>query len=235
MSRALAEAGASVVVTSRRLAEAERIASELPQDRAARHLGVELDHMSEASIADGFANAISRAGQIDVLVANGHEGLSRNWTEVTGEEFTRQLQNAAGYFLLARHLRNHVVARGADGTVILVGSMYGVVGSYPSVYDGLTIVSPAAYHALKGGIVHLTRHLAVLWAKDRVRVNCLSPGAFPPERVSPELRDRLAARAPMGRLGNPDELKGPILFLASAASSYMTGQNLLIDGGWTAW
>jgi len=235
MSRALAEAGASVVVTSRRLADAERMASVLPRERGASHVGVELDHMSETSVADGFGDAVSKAGQIDVLVANGHEGLSKNWTEVTGEEFTRQLQNATGYFLLARHLRNHVVSRGAEGTVILVGSMYGVVGSYPSVYEGLSIVSPAAYHALKGGIVHLTRHLAVLWADDRVRVNCLSPGAFPPERVSAELRDRLADRAPMGRLGRPDELKGPVVFLASAASSYMTGQNLLIDGGWTAW
>jgi gluconate 5-dehydrogenase len=75
----------------------------------------------------------------------------------------------------------------------------------------------------------------VYWAKDRVRVNCLSPGPFPPDRISPKLVERLSAKSPMGRMGRPDELKGAVVFLASDASSYMTGQNLVIDGGWTAW
>jgi NAD(P)-dependent dehydrogenase (short-subunit alcohol dehydrogenase family) len=81
----------------------------------------------------------------------------------------------------------------------------------------------------------MTRHLAVYWAKDRVRVNCLSPGPFPPERISRTLVERLCSKSPMGRMGVPAELKGAVVFLASDASSYMTGQNLVIDGGWTAW
>lgn len=235
MSRALAEAGASVVVTSRRREDAERIAGELPREGAAKHFGVALDHMDEGSIAAGFEAGVEKAGQVDVLVANGHEPLGKDWTNVTADEFTRQLQNATGYFLLARHLRNHVVARQTEGAVVLVGSMYGVVGSYPPVYESLSTASPAAYHALKGGIVHLTRHLAVTWAPDRVRVNCLSPGPFPSEKAPQELCARLCEKSPMKRMGRPDELKGAIVFLSSAASSYMTGQNLLIDGGWTAW
>jgi NAD(P)-dependent dehydrogenase (short-subunit alcohol dehydrogenase family) len=145
------------------------------------------------------------------------------------------LANASGYFLLARSLREHVVGRGAPGSVIMLGSMYGLVASYPDAYEGLTPASPAAYHALKGGIIHLTRHLAVYWAADGVRVNCLSPGPFPAPRVSPELIERLQRRSPMGRMGKPHELKGAIVFLASDASSYVTGQNLVVDGGWTAW
>ncbi|HVJ68212.1 MAG TPA: SDR family oxidoreductase [Caulifigura sp.] len=235
MSRALAEAGASVVVTSRRRAEAERFARELPVEDGARHWGVELDHMDEASIEAGFAAAVEQAGRVDVLVANGHEPLGKDWTNVTGAEFTRQLQNATGYFLLARQLRNHVVVRQAEGAVVFIGSMYGVVGSYPPVYENVSTASPAAYHALKGGIVHLTRHLAVSWAPVGVRVNCLSPGPFPSDKAPAELCSRLSAKSPMGRMGRPDELKGAIVFLSSAASSYVTGQNLLVDGGWTAW
>ena len=81
----------------------------------------------------------------------------------------------------------------------------------------------------------MTRHLAVYWAKDNVRVNCLSPGPFPAPEVSSELRTRLTTKSPMQRMGEPHELKGAIVFLASDASSYVTGHNLVVDGGWTAW
>jgi gluconate 5-dehydrogenase len=81
----------------------------------------------------------------------------------------------------------------------------------------------------------MTRHLAVYWAPDGVRVNCLSPGPFPSEKASQAMVERLRAKCPMARMGRPEELKGAIVFLASDASSYMTGQNLVVDGGWTAW
>src|SRR5690606_435449 len=100
------------------------------------------------------------------------------------------------------------VARGGDASVVMIGSMYGVVGSYPDAYEGLVPASPVAYHALKGGIVHMTRHLAVYWAKDGVRVNCLSPGPFPGPAANSEMVERLTAKSPMGRMGRPDELKG---------------------------
>jgi len=117
----------------------------------------------------------------------------------------------------------------------MLGSMYGQVGSYPDAYEGVCVASPVAYHTLKGGLIHMTRHLAVYWARDRVRVNCLSPGPFPSEKAAPAMVERLCTKSPMGRMGLPHELKGAIVFLASDASSYMTGQNLTIDGGWTAW
>jgi NAD(P)-dependent dehydrogenase (short-subunit alcohol dehydrogenase family) len=113
--------------------------------------------------------------------------------------------------------------------------MYGVVGSYPEAYDGVCNASPVAYHALKGGVIHMTRHLAVYWAKDNVRVNCLSPGPFPNENAPAEMVERLCEKSPTGRMGNPHELKGAMLLLASNAGSYITGQNILVDGGWTAW
>jgi len=235
IARALAEAGATVVATSRELARAEAVAAALPTPRNIVHRAVQLDQMEETSLEPGFAQAVQAAGGLDILVNNGHEPLANDWTDVTGEQFTRQLANATGYFLLARLMRRHAVERGTSASVVMLGSMYGLVGSYPDAYEGVCPASPVAYHALKGGIVHLTRHLAVYWAGDGVRVNCLSPGPFPSANAPAELVRRLCERSPMKRMGLPHELKGAVVFLASDASGYMTGQNLVIDGGWTAW
>jgi gluconate 5-dehydrogenase len=235
MAEALAEAGASVVMSSRDPGRARDAASRLPRIGDARHLPLAMDHMDESSIEGGFDLALGQAGRIDVLVNNGHEPLGADWTTVTGEQFRRQLANAAGYFLLARRFREHAASRGGGGSVVMVGSMYGLVGSYPDAYEGLGAANPVAYQTVKGGILQMTRHLAVYWARDGVRVNSLSPGPFPAESASPEMVERLEGKSPMGRMGRPEELKGAIVFLASDASSYMTGQNLVVDGGWTAW
>lgn len=235
MANALAEAGARVIIASRDDKKAQTSAASLGGKEKGRHLSVVIDHMDEESISRGFDEAVKLAGQIDILICNGHEALSADWRSVTGEQFNRQLQNATGYFLLARALHEHLTKRGVDGSIVMIGSMYGVVGSYPAVYEGISSANPVAYQALKGGIVQMVRHLAVYWAKDRIRVNCLSPGPFPSSSASAELVDRLKAHSPLGRMGKPHELKGALVFLASGASSYMTGQNLLVDGGWTAW
>lgn len=235
LARALAEAGCRVVVGSRDRERAEAVAATLGGAAGGSHLGVALDHMDEASCGSGVADAVARAGRIDVLVANGHEHVVADWRTVTAAEFTRQLANATGYFLLARHVHAAAVERRHPASIVLIGSMYGVVGSYPDAYEGITAASPVAYHALKGGIVHLTRNLAVTWAKDGVRVNCLSPGPFPGPAAPAAMVARLETKSPFGRMGEPAELKGALVFLASDASGYVTGQNLLVDGGWTAW
>jgi NAD(P)-dependent dehydrogenase (short-subunit alcohol dehydrogenase family) len=236
MSRALAEAGARVVATSRDAERAQQAADKLPGTDTTEHLGMALDHMKdEETITAQFEAIRQRVGHVDVLVNNGHEGLGADWTSVTGEQFSNHLRNATGYFVLARLMHQHAVARQAPASVIMIGSMYGQVGSYPEAYEGICAASPAAYHTLKGGIIHMTRHLAVYWARDNVRVNCLSPGPFPHAGVPEGLVERLETKCPMGRMGRPEELKGAIVFLASSASSYMTGQNMTIDGGWTAW
>ena len=235
LASALAEAGASVVVASRQLARAQEATRRLPRVGGVEHHAVEMDQMEEQSIDDGFAAALAAAHRLDVLVNNGHEALAADWRSVTGEQFSRHMRNATGYFLLARAMRDHLVQRRASGSIVMLGSMYGLVGSYPDTYEAVTSASPVAYHMLKGGIAQLTRHLAVYWARDGVRINTLSPGPFPSEQVPREMVRRLANKSPMARMGRPEELKGAVVFLASEASSYMTGQNLVIDGGWTAW
>ena len=235
LASALAEAGSRVIVTSRDAKRAAAVAASLPAPQRVQHLGLALDHTDAYSIDHCIRQALDAAGQIDVLVNNGHDKTSADWTEVSAEEFNRQLANATGYFLLARHVRNDAVRRGASASIIMLGSMYGLVGSYPDAYDGICSASPVAYHALKGGILQLTRHLAVYWAKDNVRVNSLSPGPFPADEASPQLVERLKSKSPLGRMGRPHELKGAVLLLASDAGSYITGHNLVVDGGWTAW
>lgn len=235
MANGLAEAGATVVIASRDQARAEAAAQGLPNPQKQQHRGVQLDHLDEVSLNRGFDSAVSLAGHVDIVINNGQQGHARDLTDVSYEEFHADQRNSAGYFCLARRLHDHVVERKVSGTVVMIGSMYGVVGSYPDAYDGVCTASPVAYHALKGGVVHMTRHLAAYWAKDHVRVNCLSPGPFPSEKAPAEMVERLKAKSPMGRMGLPQELKGALLLLVSDAGSYITGQNLLVDGGWTAW
>ena len=235
MAAALAEAGASVVVASRDAASGKAAAEALCTAKGNPHCSVVLDQLDEDSIASGFAEAVALAGKVDILINNGHAADGHDLSDVTGEQFNRVLSNSTGWFLLSRCLRDHLVERKASGNIVMIGSMYGQVASYPDTYEDICAASPVAYHALKGGIIQMTRHLAVYWAKDHVRVNCLSPGPFPGEGVPDELKERLGKKSPMGRMGEPHELKGALLLLASDAGSYITGQNLTVDGGWTAW
>jgi NAD(P)-dependent dehydrogenase (short-subunit alcohol dehydrogenase family) len=234
-ARTLAEAGSRVIITSRDASRADTVAKSLPSSTGEEHFGVALNHTDAASIDECVEAILERAGQIDVLVNNAHAAISNDWESVTSDEFSHHFANITAYFLLARHVRNRAVERSASASIVMLGSMYGLVGSYPDAYEGLGPASPAAYHALKGGVVQLTRHLAVYWAKDNVRVNCLSPGPFPSNTANSQMVARLAGKSPMARMGKPYELKGALLLLASDAGSYITGQNLIVDGGWTAW
>lgn len=235
LASALAEAGAEVVVASRDADRARDVVAGLPTPTGVRHHAVAIDQLDAESIDRGFEDAVAQAGRLDILVNNGQAGDAHDLTNVTADDFNRQLANATGYFLLARRLRDHLVSRSAPGCIVMLGSMYGVVGSYPDAYEGVCPASPVHYHALKGGIVHMTRHLAVYWARDNVRVNCLSPGPFPSATAPSAMVERLKGKSPLRRMGQPHELKGALLLLASDAGSYLTGQNLLVDGGWTAW
>ena len=236
MSRGLAEAGATLAVTSRDAQRAEAFAAGLP---GGGHAGFGLAQDDEEAIP-GFVDAVvRRLGQIDVLVNNAYGGGAPGIDSASAADFNDAYHTGVtAYFLLAREVVRHLRRRGAPGSIINIASMYGVVASYPEAYTGFDVNSPPNYHALKGGLVHLTRHLAVYWAQDGVRVNAICPGPFPSPKVresEPEFVARLADRVPMKRMGEPEELKGLVVLLASEGGSYVTGQNILVDGGWTAW
>ncbi len=224
----------SVVVSSRDRMTAQQTAGRLPTIHGNQHHSVVIDQLNDESIQSGFAAAVATAGKIDILINNGHDRDGHDLTDVSADQFNQVLANATGYFLLARQFHDHIVQRSVSGSIVNIGSMYGQVGSYPDTYEDLC-ASPVSYHTLKGGILQMTRHLAVYWARDRIRVNCLSPGPFPGPSAPSGLAARLATKSPLGRMGLPYELKGPLLLLASDAGSYITGQDLVVDGGWTAW
>ena len=236
MSRALAEAGARAVVTSRDGEQAEQFAATLPGDS---HLGLGFSQGETDTISAFVAGVVERMGQIDVLVNNAYGGTAPDIDDATAEDFNQAYHvGVTAYFLLAREVMHHLRDRHAPGSIINIASMYGVVASYPSAYEELAVNSPPNYHALKGGVVHLTRHLAAYWAQYNIRVNAIAPGPFPKPAVRdgiPGFIPRLEEKVPLGRMGRPEELKGVVVLLASDAGSYITGQNLLVDGGWTAW
>ena len=236
MSRALAEAGATLVVTSRDAQHAAEFSATLP---GSGHVGMALQQDDEAAIPGFVAQVVEQLGRVDVLVNNAYGGTAPSIETATAADFDKAYHTGVtAYFLLAREVARHLRSRGAPGSIINIASMYGVVASYPDAYTDLPINSPPVYHGLKGGLVHLTRHLAAYWAADNIRVNAISPGPFPSQSVQDRLPDfiaRLEQKVPMGRMGKPHELKGLVVLLASDAGSYITGQNILVDGGWTAW
>jgi NAD(P)-dependent dehydrogenase (short-subunit alcohol dehydrogenase family) len=236
MSRALAEAGATLVVTSRDGQQAQAFADSLP---GSGHLGMAFEQAQTETIPAFVQQVVERLGRVDVLVNNAYGGTAPDIDTATAEDFDNAFHTGVtAYFLLAREVVHHLRQRKAAGSIINIASMYGVVASYPSAYEDLPVNSPPNYHALKGGVVHLTRHLAAYWAGDNVRVNAISPGPFPKaqtQKEMPEFIERLSAKVPLGRMGRPEELKGLVVLLASDAGSYITGQNILVDGGWTAW
>jgi len=244
MSRALAEAGATLAVTSRDAQQATEFAASLPVNGPGDgpgipHIGLGFQQDDTDTIPNFVQQVVAQLGRVDVLVNNAYGGPAPDIDDASADDFDRAYHTGVtAYFLLARAVVHHLRARGAPGSIINIASMYGVVASYPDAYEGLPVNSPPTYHALKGGLVHLTRHLAAYWAPENVRVNAICPGPFPKQSVHddlPEFIERLEAKVPLGRMGRPHELKGLVVLLASDAGSYITGQNILVDGGWTAW
>lgn len=239
-SQALARQGAKVIIASRDLENNIKHAQELGPEHAAMRLDL-ADEKSIHSVVDDVA---ARLGSLDILVNNGYfNPTSPDHDKASTDDFQKAFQiGVSGAYAASRYAAVHMKKKG-KGSIINIASMYGLVGSYPEIYQGLEgfpINSAPNYHAVKGSLIHLTRYLAVYWAAAGIRVNAISPGPFPPSRVadapkSQEFLERLKKRVPMGRLGNPEDLEGALLLLASDAGNFITGQNIVVDGGWTAW
>lgn len=237
---ALAEQGARIVVCDRELPACEARASDLARrfGVATRPLAIDLRDGEAATVAIEFA--LQEFGSLDVLVnnaaytgASGVPGYAVPFDEQKVEAWDAALHvNLTAPFLLAQRARAALSAH-SRGSIINVGSIYGVVGPQMALYEGTSMGNPAAYGASKGGLVQLTRYLATVMAPS-VRVNCISPGGI--ERGQPEpFRRAYRERTPLGRMATEEDIKSAFAYFASDASAYVTGTNLCIDGGWSAW
>ena len=223
-ARALASAGADLVVTSRTVASLEPVQQELEATR--RVLALELDVREFESIQAMIAQAFQTFGQIDILVNNAGCNIRKSALDVTWDDWNTILDtNLRGPFFVAQAAARHMVPR-QYGRIINIGSVTSVCG-----YAGL-----GPYGASRGGIKQLTMSLADDWGPYGVTVNCLAPGWFKTAQnqvlyENQEWVDYLTDRIPLKRPGQPHDLDGALLFLASEASGYVTGQTLLVDGG----
>lgn len=221
----LAAAGAKVALAARRGEEIERLAAELPEA-----IAIETDVTREQDRTSLVDQTTERLGPVDLLVNNaGAVGVAPALEEQV-EDFRSILEvNLVAPFALAQRVAAGMVDRGG-GVIVNVASVLGLLGSGR--------IPEASYAASKGGLVNLTRELAAQWALKGVRVNALAPGWFASEMTAEMFASSSGQRfiernTPMGRAGNADELDGALLFLASKASSFVTGQVLCVDGGWT--
>lgn len=159
------------------------------------------------------------------------------------EEIFREVVevNLVGTFLMTQAVGKRMRAAGHGGSIINVGSIYGMVSPVQDIYayqaekTGTPFIKPVAYSAAKSGIYNLTRYCATYWAKEGIRVNTLTPSGVGRETQDAEFQANYTARMPIGRMAEADEYNGAAVFLAADASRYMTGANLVVDGGWTAW
>ncbi|NCC63943.1 MAG: SDR family oxidoreductase [Spirochaetia bacterium] len=149
--------------------------------------------------------------------------------------------NLVGTFLMTQSFGARLVKTGKGGSIINIGSIYGMVSPVQDIYaykeelTGVPFIKPVAYSAAKSGIYNLTRYCATYWAKQNIRVNTLTPSGVWRETQDEHFHKNYHSRMPIGRMAKADEFNGAVIFLSSDASSYMTGSNLVIDGGWTAW
>ncbi len=233
MCRALGEAGAHLIVNGRDCAALAAFAAALRADGLSAEPAA-FDVLDIAALRAFFAGRT----RLDILVNNAVAMQVKSFDALQPEDFARTYESSVTAAFescrAALPALRQAVAAGGDAAVINIASMYANAAPDARIYDDRAQQSPFHYGPAKAGLLQLTRHLAAEFGPHRIRVNALVPGPFP-AAAPPAFAERLAARTMLGRLGRREEIGGPLLFLASPASSYVTGAAIAVDGGWTAW
>ncbi|MDK9696777.1 MAG: SDR family oxidoreductase [Siculibacillus sp.] len=237
ISAALAELGATVHVGSRDGDKCAAFAADLRGEYGGAHTGFGLDITRSESCRAAVARVAEASGGLDILVNCSWSGKKNTFESITEEDWMNDIDiSLNSVFRMVKAAFEPLKA--TRGVIVNVASMYGIVAPDHRLYDGERYANPPSYGSAKAGVLQLTRYLASFLSPHGIRVNCISPGPFPYEstqRENPAFIERLAGKNPLNRIGKPFELKGAAALLCSDASSYMTGQNISVDGGWTAW
>ncbi|HOS45033.1 MAG TPA: oxidoreductase [Paludibacter sp.] len=196
-----------------------------------------LDITDEQSVCGALQQIAMENDKIDILV-NCAYPRTKDWgAKFENVKFESWKQNVddhlGGYFLMCKEAARNMKEHGG-GSIINLSSTYGVVAPDFSIYEGTEMTMPAAYSPIKAGIIAMTKYIATYFASDGVRANTISPGGIF-DNQAPSFVEKYSQKTPMGRMGKPHEIVGAVIFLASDASTFVTGQNILVDGGWTAW
>jgi NAD(P)-dependent dehydrogenase (short-subunit alcohol dehydrogenase family) len=242
MSAAIAAAGAQLVMCGRRTEALEECRKHLPEPGRGRAHVVPADITRNEDLQALRRELETRWGALHGIVNNAYAGRVGTLETIEPADFQAACQyNLVSPFMLVKMLRSLLEAgarqTGDTSSVVNVASMYGMVSPDPTVYGSSGKNNPVHYGATKGGLIQMTRYLACHLG-GMIRVNSLSPGPFPDTGVDPGIPgfyEKLAAKVPLQRVGLPEEVGGPVVFLLSAAASYVNGANLAVDGGWTAW
>ncbi len=193
------------------------------------------DVTSEDSIVKAIENIVNFYGKIDGLINNAYP-RTKDWgsklEDTSYESWTKNVNmQMNSIFLLIKKIMPELIK--TKGSIVNIASIYGVVGNDFTIYEGTNINSPAAYSAIKGGLINFSRYLASYYGKHNVRVNCVSPGGIKDNQNSVFVKN-YEHKVPMKRMGNPDDIAPAVSFLISDEAKYITGQNLIVDGGYTA-
>jgi NAD(P)-dependent dehydrogenase (short-subunit alcohol dehydrogenase family) len=234
---ALVKSNSIVYVASRKKNEAEKVIKIIKNEASGKLFPIELDISNESSIKKAIKQIKKEQGHIDILINNAGYGSDGDFNNKNETEWSDGLDGTInGVFRVCKQVLP-LMKKKKHGVIINIGSMYGIISPDLRIYDNEKHANSPEYGAGKAAIIQFTKYLAVNYAKNGIRVNSISPGAFPNKEVQKNKKfiKKLKSKIPLERLGKPEDLMGVIIFLASEDSSYVTGQNILVDGGWSIW
>ena len=235
MATALAELGSTVYLLGRRRDVVEAAAAQLQAANLDAY-AVSADAADEAAMEQVVQDIVGRHGRLDVMVCNAGGAFGTAMApNISLADLETTLRMNVGTTLVCAQTAARAMIPRRRGAIITLGSLHATLGSDPRLYAPDFKRSTQSYHAAKGAILNLTRALACELAQHDITVNCISPGQIPKPTLDAFTRENFRDKVPLGRLGVPDDLRGAVALFATAGGRWITGQNLTVDGGWSAW
>ena len=237
-SKALAASGATVVIADLNEQRCQELAAQIREETGNEALALGVDITCADEVSRMVEQVVANWGKADILVNSAQsppiEGYFDSFEDYSAEVWESVLaSDLKGTFLCCQVVGQQMLRQG-HGSILNISSIYGISGPDFSIYGDSGIPSPAVYSVTKAGIIGLTRYLATYWANKGIRVNVLTPGGVF-NHQDPAFVERYSSKTPMGRMADKADLIGAMLYLVSDASQYVTGHNLIVDGGWSAW